>query len=104
MERETLIHQFALKFKQLKKKSRIEFVHLLEKYIPFNEFLILRELEIQNNLMVSQIAEKLNVSNSHITTVSEKLVKKGLIFGKEVIRIDELSICRFLMKEENWFR
>ncbi|MBO9128374.1 MarR family transcriptional regulator [Bacillus sp. 165] len=56
-----------------------EVTRLLEPYIPWNEFTVLRILYRQKKEMVSKIAVELNVSNSHITAVSEKLIQKGLI-------------------------
>lgn len=49
-----------------------------EEYIPNNEFAVLKILDKNDHQMVSQIANLLNVSNSHITSVSEKLIKKGM--------------------------
>lgn len=79
MERLELEKQFANNFRKLTKMSRVEFLEILDQYIPFNEFLILKILASQDHSMVSQIAEKLEVTNSHVTAASEKLVKKGFV-------------------------
>ncbi len=42
-------------------------------YIPWNEFIVLRILNRTNKEMVSRVANELNVSNSHITAVTEKI-------------------------------
>ncbi|PEA56141.1 MarR family transcriptional regulator [Bacillus pseudomycoides] len=52
---------------------------IFEDYIPWNEFLVLRILNRNQKEMVSRVANELNVSNSHITAVAEKLIKKGLV-------------------------
>lgn len=58
-------------------------VMILEKifggYIPWNEFIVLRILNRTNKEMVSRVANELNVSNSHITAVTEKLINKGFV-------------------------
>ncbi|SFB06627.1 MULTISPECIES: MarR family winged helix-turn-helix transcriptional regulator [unclassified Bacillus (in: firmicutes)] len=79
MERLELEKQFATGFRKLTKMSRSEFLQILDQYIPFNEFLILKILANQDHSMVSQIAERLEVTNSHVTAASEKLVNKGFI-------------------------
>ncbi|MDM5154012.1 MarR family transcriptional regulator [Bacillus sp. DX1.1] len=48
-------------------------------YIPWNEFLVLRILSRNEKEMVSRVANQLHVSNSHITAVTEKLIKKGFV-------------------------
>ncbi|EOV9525311.1 MarR family winged helix-turn-helix transcriptional regulator [Bacillus cytotoxicus] len=48
-------------------------------YIPWNEFVVLRILNRANKEMVSRVANELNVSNSHITAVTEKLIHKGFV-------------------------
>ncbi|KEK23653.1 MarR family winged helix-turn-helix transcriptional regulator [Bacillus gaemokensis] len=48
-------------------------------YIPWNEFLVLRILNRNDKEMVSRVANELNVSNSHITAVTEKLINKGFV-------------------------
>lgn len=48
-------------------------------YIPWNEFIVLRILNRTNKEMVSRVANELNVSNSHITAVTEKLINKGFV-------------------------
>ncbi|OON69555.1 MarR family transcriptional regulator [Klebsiella pneumoniae] len=44
-----------------------------------NEFIVLRILNRTNKEMVSRVANELNVSNSHITAVTEKLINKGFV-------------------------
>ena len=46
-------------------------------YIPWNEFIVLRILNRKE--MVSRVANELNVSNSHITAVTEKIINKGFV-------------------------
>ena len=48
-------------------------------YIPWNEFIVLRILNRTNKEMVSRVANELNVSNSHITAVTEKLINTGFV-------------------------
>ncbi|AJG71227.1 TPA: MarR family transcriptional regulator [Bacillus anthracis] len=48
-------------------------------YIPWNEFIVLRILNRTNKEMVSRVANELNVSNSHITAVTENLINKGFV-------------------------
>jgi DNA-binding MarR family transcriptional regulator len=74
-----LTYEFLSNYRKLNKMARTNLNELLETYVPFNEFMVLRMLLDQRQQNVSQIAEKLSVSSSHITAVSEKLIQKGYL-------------------------
>ncbi|QNG58290.1 MarR family transcriptional regulator [Bacillus sp. PAMC26568] len=74
-----LTYEFLSNYRKLNKMARANLNVLLETYVPFNEFMVLRILLDQRQQNVSQIAEKLSVSSSHITAVSEKLIHKGYL-------------------------
>jgi DNA-binding MarR family transcriptional regulator len=79
-KRKLLIQNLVLTFKSQIKKTRSSIQHTLKQYIPLNEFYVLRILFDHNKMMtVSEIASDLQVSVSHITGVSDKLVEKELI-------------------------
>ncbi|WP_191565513.1 MarR family winged helix-turn-helix transcriptional regulator [Metabacillus idriensis] len=74
-----LTYEFLSNYRKLNKMARANLNVLLETYVPFNEFMVLRILLDHRQQNVSQIAEKLSVSSSHITAVSEKLIHKGYL-------------------------
>lgn len=77
--RQELTYEFLSNYRKLNKMTRTNLNELLETYLPFNEFMVLRLIREQSRQNVSQIAERLSVSSSHITSVSEKLIKKGYL-------------------------
>ncbi len=78
-KREELGKELSVNLVSAMRLFRTEATKLFESYIPWNEFTVLRILYRQNKEMVSRIACQLNVSNSHITAVSDKLIQKGLL-------------------------
>lgn len=77
--RELLIENLSTNFFAMFRTIRNDMNKIFEDYIPWNEFLVLRILNRNQKEMVSRVANELNVSNSHITAVAEKLIKKGLV-------------------------
>ena len=77
--RKDLILEFTRSFRYLVRSVRQDFAVDFEGYIPFNEFTVLRALEDERTLRVSDVARRLNATNSYVTLTSEKLVKKGYI-------------------------
>lgn len=77
--RKDLIMEFTRSFRSLVRSVRQDFAVVFEGYIPFNEFTVLRTLEDDRTLRVSDVARRLNSTNSYVTLTSEKLVKKGYI-------------------------
>lgn len=78
-ERKELIVDFTKSFRYLVRTVRQDFAVEFEGYIPYNEFTLLRALEDVLTLRVSDIARRLNATNSYVTLTSEKLVQKGYI-------------------------
>nr|WP_279663396.1 MarR family transcriptional regulator [Ectobacillus ponti] len=52
---------------------------LFSEYMPWNEFSVLRALYAKSPQMASQIASEVNVTSSHITAVTDRLVRKGFV-------------------------
>ncbi|MGB3260779.1 MarR family winged helix-turn-helix transcriptional regulator [Paenisporosarcina sp.] len=77
--RKDLIMEFTRSFRSLVRSVRQDFAVVFEGYIPFNEFTVLRTLEDDRTLRVSDVARRLNSTNSYVTLTSEKLVQKGYI-------------------------
>ena len=75
-DRELLIENLSTNFFAMFRTIRNDMNKIFENYIPWNEFLVLRILNRNQKEMVSRVANELNVSNSHITAVAEKLIKK----------------------------
>ncbi len=78
-KRERLMNDLSVQMLATFRSFRSDIGKMFEPYIPWNEFVVLRILKQQNREMVSRVASELNVSNSHITAVSEKLITKGLL-------------------------
>jgi len=79
INRKDLIQEFTQSFRYLVRTIRLDSAVEFEGYIPFSEFTVLRALENDLTLRVSDVARSLNSTNSYVTLTSEKLVKKGYI-------------------------
>lgn len=77
--REQLMEELSENFFAMFRTLRNELGRIFGDYIPLNEFLVLRVLGKNEKEMVSRVAGELHVSNSHITAVSEKLIKKEYV-------------------------
>lgn len=66
-------------FRVVFRNIRQEVNKLLGEDINSNEFIVLKTIAHHNAIMASMISKELNVSASHITSVTEVLVKKGYI-------------------------
>ena len=89
--RKELILEFTRTFRYLVRTVRQDFAVEFEDYIPYSEFTVLRVLEDDRTLRVSDVARRLNTTNSYVTLTSEKLVKKGYII-RERSSIDRRSV------------
>ncbi|WP_019412760.1 MarR family winged helix-turn-helix transcriptional regulator [Paenisporosarcina sp. TG20] len=77
--RKGLILEFTRSFRYLLRTVRQDFAIEFEEYIPYNEFTLLRVLEDDLTLRVSDVARRLNSTSSYVTLTSEKLVQKGYL-------------------------
>ncbi|EIT84786.1 MarR family transcriptional regulator [Fictibacillus macauensis ZFHKF-1] len=94
-KREVLIQTLVSDYKNQIRKIRACFLPMLKEYIPLNEYAALNELHCHGDLMISEIADHLQVTNSHISVTSDKLINRGLVIRKnsaEDRRIVYLSI------------
>ncbi|HLG27583.1 MAG TPA: MarR family transcriptional regulator [Paenisporosarcina sp.] len=96
--RKELISDFTRSFRCLVRAVRQDFAVEFEEYIPFNEFTVLRALEDDRTLRVSDVARRLNATNSYVTLTSEKLVQKGYII-RERNDVDRRSVYLTLTEE-----
>ncbi|MFC6037975.1 MarR family winged helix-turn-helix transcriptional regulator [Paenisporosarcina macmurdoensis] len=97
-ERKELIVDFTKSFRYLVRTVRQDFAVEFEGYIPYNEFTVLRALEDVLTLRVSDVARRLNATNSYVTLTSEKLVQKGYII-RERSNADRRTVYLTLTKE-----
>lgn len=81
-EREALILQLSMSLRQMFRMLQTDINELFEEYMPWNEFSVLRALYAKSPQMASQIASEVNVTSSHITAVTDRLVKKELVMRK----------------------
>ncbi|AMR01843.1 MULTISPECIES: MarR family winged helix-turn-helix transcriptional regulator [Bacillus] len=77
--REQLMEELSTNVFAMFRTLRNDIGKIFGGYIPWNEFIVLRILNRTNKEMVSRVANELNVSNSHITAVTEKLINKGFV-------------------------
>ncbi|MDM5197377.1 MarR family transcriptional regulator [Fictibacillus enclensis] len=93
--REKLVQDLVISYRNRTKKIRSCFHPLLKDYIPYNEYAVLKVLNCFGDQMVSEIADHLHVTNSHISVTSDKLINRGLVkrtHSSEDRRIVYLSI------------
>ncbi|MCU5094306.1 MarR family winged helix-turn-helix transcriptional regulator [Bacillus wiedmannii] len=77
--REQLMEELSTNVFAMFRTLRNDIGKIFGGYIPWNEFIVLRILNRTNKEMVSRVANELNVSNSHITAVTEKLINKDFV-------------------------
>ena len=77
--REQLMEELSTNVFAMFRTLRNDIGKIFGGYIPWNEFIVLRILNRTNKEMVSRVANELNVPNSHITAVTEKLINKGFV-------------------------
>ncbi|HSO59161.1 MAG TPA: MarR family transcriptional regulator [Paenisporosarcina sp.] len=97
-ERKEIITEFTRSFRSLVRTVRQDFAVEFEGYIPYNEFTVLRALEDVLTLRVSDVARRLNSTNSYVTLTSEKLVQKGYII-RERTNADRRTVYLTLTEE-----
>lgn len=78
-DRKELILEFTRSFRYLVRTVRQDFAVEFQGFIPYSEFTVLRTLEDHKTLRVSDVARRLNSTNSYVTLTSDKLVQKGYI-------------------------
>jgi DNA-binding MarR family transcriptional regulator len=79
MERKNLMIELMNTYSSAMKQMKKELEMVLSDSLPMHEFVVLRLLTEQDSYTVSNLAKKLDVSNSHITAVSDRLIQKDLI-------------------------
>lgn len=88
---EQLVHEFRDVFR----RTRREINELLGDEVSSNEFFILVSLDMKSNQRISDFAHALKVSTSHVTVITDQLVKKGYITrmkSKSDRRVVELAL------------
>jgi DNA-binding MarR family transcriptional regulator len=81
-DREALILHLSASFRQMFRMLQQDINELFDEYMPWNEFSVLRALYTKSPQMASQIASEVNVTSSHITAVTDRLVRKELVIRK----------------------
>ncbi|WP_026314645.1 MarR family transcriptional regulator [Weizmannia acidiproducens] len=74
--KETIDLEFI--FRKVYRKIKEELNNLLKEYVTTNEFMVLKLLS-DSSMRSSDLSKALQVSASHITSVTDSLVEKGLI-------------------------
>ncbi|WP_369902773.1 MarR family winged helix-turn-helix transcriptional regulator [Bacillus manliponensis] len=81
-KREAHILDLSTSFRKMIRLLQNDINTLFSEYMPWNEFSVLRALYGNSPQMASQIASEVNVTSSHITAVTDRLVRKGLVMRK----------------------
>ena len=81
-KRETLILELSGSFRKMIRLLQNDINTRFAEHMPYNEFSVLRALFLKSPQMASQIASEVNVTSSHITAVTDRLVRKGLVERK----------------------
>jgi DNA-binding MarR family transcriptional regulator len=95
ISREECIDQIELYLRTFIRQFRNEINNLLGEEMTPNEFYILKLLMHTSPKIVTSISNEMGVSPSHITSVGDRLVQKGLIIRNRSAhdrRVVELSI------------
>lgn len=78
-KREALILDLSTSFRKMIRLLQNDINTRFSEHMPWNEFSVLRALFGKSPQMASQIASGINVTSSHITAVTDRLVRKGLV-------------------------
>ncbi|SFI54126.1 DNA-binding transcriptional regulator, MarR family [Bacillus sp. 71mf] len=81
-KREALILNLSTSFRRMLRLLQSDINELFSEHMPWNEFSVLRALYWKSPQMASQIASEVNVTSSHITAVTDRLARKGLVMRK----------------------
>ncbi|WP_141497311.1 MarR family winged helix-turn-helix transcriptional regulator [Bacillus pseudomycoides] len=81
-KREALILELSTSFRKMIRLLQNDINTRFSEYMPYNEFSVLRALFLKSPQMASQIASEVNVTSSHITAVTDRLVRKGFVTRK----------------------
>ncbi|MDN4592893.1 MarR family winged helix-turn-helix transcriptional regulator [Polycladomyces subterraneus] len=77
--RQELLHELEISLRTLIRKLRKELQAVLGETISNGDFFILKQLQERGPQTVSELAQELEVSASHITNVTDRLVNKGWV-------------------------
>ncbi|EEL49549.1 MarR family transcriptional regulator [Bacillus cereus] len=81
-KREALILDLSTSFRKMIRLLQNDINTRFSEHMPYNEFSVLRALFLKSPQMASQIASEVNVTSSHITAVTDRLVRKGFVTRK----------------------
>ncbi len=81
-QREALILDLSVSFRKMIRLLQTDINTRFSEHMPYNEFSVLRALFLKSPQMASQIANEVNVTSSHITAVTDRLVRKGFVTRK----------------------
>lgn len=79
------------------RKMRLEINTILGSEVSSNEFIVLKILLLSGPHKATDLAKELHVSASHITTVTDSLVKKGYVMRKRSER--DRRVVELLLSE-----
>ncbi|BCU81114.1 putative HTH-type transcriptional regulator YpoP [Polycladomyces abyssicola] len=77
--RQELLHELEISLRTLIRKLRKELQSVLGETISIGDFFVLKQLREKGPQTVSELAQELEVSASHITNVTDRLVNKGWV-------------------------
>jgi DNA-binding MarR family transcriptional regulator len=77
--RQELLHELEISLRTLIRKLRKELQAVFGEIISSGDFFVLKQLREKGPQTVSELAQDLDVSASHITNVTDRLVNKGWV-------------------------
>lgn len=95
MNREHLLTELEMLFREISKKFRNGMNTVFNGEVSVSEFLFLKYLSECGPLKPSDVANQFDVSLSHVTALSDRMIKKNLIYrtrSEEDRRIVELAL------------
>ncbi|MGE8204226.1 MarR family winged helix-turn-helix transcriptional regulator [Heyndrickxia sp. NPDC080065] len=72
------LSELELLFRIVFRKMREQYSSVMSEYVTINEFIVLKHL-LKGKMRVSDLSRALQVSASHITSITDSLVQKQLI-------------------------
>lgn len=99
MDRFDLLFESEQLFRLIGKKFKLQVNDLLSGELTFAEFLFLKHLYEVGPSRSSDISSTFSVTLSHITTLTDRLIKRGLIYRNRGLKEDRRAIAIGLTDE-----
>lgn len=72
------LNELELLFRKVYRKLKDQFNHIMNEYVTTNEYMVMK-LMLNGKMRVTDLSKALQVSASHITSITDSLVQKKLV-------------------------